>query len=230
VLGLKHVRQVNLKKVLENLEEDAFQIYGWRLYFPLFLVVVLLLGIRIFPSFFPNIGVPLTFMICSLAGLFSGRKFHFFKLSHHALQEALPVIGILIGIGMFIQIMTLNGVRGLLVVASLSLPAFWRYVGIATMMPLFGAISAYGSASVLGVPFLLAFLGQNEVIVGSALSLISGLGDLMPPTALAGIFAAQVVGEENYFRVLKYTLLPAVATALWGIGMIVFANQLGKVL
>ncbi len=230
VLGWKHVRHVDLKRVSDNLKEDAFKIYGWRLYVPLFLVVVLLLCIRIFPGFFPNLGVPLTFMICSLVGLFCGRKFHLLKLSHHSLQEALPVIGILIGIGMFIQIMTLTGVRGLLVIGSLSLPALWRYVGIATMMPLFGAISAYGSASVLGVPFLLAFLGQNEIIVGSALSLISGLGDLMPPTALAGIFAAQVVGEENYFRVLKYTLLPAVATALWGIGMIIFANQLGKIL
>ena len=66
--------------------------------------------------------------------------------------------------------------------------------------------------------------------MGSALSLISGLGDLMPPTALAGIFAAQVVEEKNYFRVLKYTLIPAIATALWGIGMILFANQLGKIL
>jgi hypothetical protein len=83
---------------------------------------------------------------------------------------------------------------------------------------------------VLGVPFLLAFLGKNEIIVGSALSLISGLGDLMPPTALAGIFAAQVVGEKNYFKVLKYTILPAILTAVWGIGMIIFANALAKVL
>jgi TRAP-type C4-dicarboxylate transport system permease large subunit len=98
------------------------------------------------------------------------------------------------------------------------------------MIPLFGAISAYGSASVLGVPFLLAFLGQNEIVVGSALSLLTGLGDLMPPTALAGIFAAQVVGEKNYFRVLKVTLWPAFATAIWGLLMIYFANQLGTFL
>ena len=229
-LGIRYVKNVNLEKILPNLEEDAFQTYGWRLYLPLILVVFLLLAVRLFPGFFPNLGVPLIFLICSLVGLFCGKKFHFLKLSHFSLQEAMPVIGILIGIGMFIQIMTLTGVRGLLVIGSLSLPAFWRYAGIATMMPLFGAISAYGSASVLGVPFLLAFLGQNEIVVGSALSLISGLGDLMPPTALAGIFAAQVVDEENYFKVLKYTLIPAILTAVWGIGMIIFANELGRFL
>jgi TRAP-type C4-dicarboxylate transport system permease large subunit len=229
-LGFKYVRNVNLQGILKDLEPDAFKIYGWRLYSPLLIVVLLMMGVRIFPGFFPNLGVPFIFVIGSLIGLLSGKKFNYWKISHFSLQEALPVIGILLGIGMFIQIMTLTGVRGMLVIASLSLPTFWRYLGISIMMPLFGAISAYGSASVLGVPFLLAFLGRDEIIVGSALSLISGLGDLMPPTALAGIFAAQVVGESNYFKVLKYTVIPAILTAVWGIGMIIFANFLGKFL
>jgi GntP family gluconate:H+ symporter len=229
-LGYKYVRKVNLERILKDLEPDAFKIYGWRLYSPLMIVVLLMMGVRIFPGFVPNLGVPFIFVVGSLIGLLSGKKFNYWKLSHFSLQEALPVIGILLGIGMFIQIMTLTGVRGMLVIASLSLPTFWRYLGISIMMPLFGAISAYGSASVLGVPFLLAFLGRDEIIVGSALSLISGLGDLMPPTSLAGIFAAQVVGERNYFKVLKYTIIPAIFTAVWGIGMIIFANFLGKFL
>ena len=65
---------------------------------------------------------------------------------------------------------------------------------MAVAIPLFGAVSSYGSASVLGVPFLLAFLSSNQIITASAISLIASLGDMMPPTALAGIFAAQVVG------------------------------------
>lgn len=229
-LGIKHLQNIDLQKILPELEEDSFKKFGWKLYIPLILVVLLLLGVRIFPEIFPNLGVPLIFMIGCLSGLFSGKKIKFWKMSTEAIHEALPVIGILIGIGMFIQIMTLTGVRGLLVIGSLSLPSFWRYVGIGVMIPLFGAISAYGAASVLGVPFLLAFLGQNEIIVGSAISLVCGLGDLMPPTALAGIFAAQVIKEKNYFKVLKYTLIPALITALWGIGMIIFANELSNFL
>jgi TRAP-type C4-dicarboxylate transport system permease large subunit len=122
--------------------------------------------------------------------------------------------------------MTFIGVRGFVVVSALALPAWLLYLGIATSMPLFGAVSAFGSASVLGVPFLLALLGRNEILVGSALSLIAGLGDLMPPTALAGIFAAQVVGEENYFRVLRHCILPAVLTAAWGIAIILGAQYI----
>lgn len=229
-LGYKYLRSIDIEKIAPQLGEDYLEKHGIRLFLPLIIVVVLMLGIRILPQYFPNLGVPLIFMIGSLTTLFCGEKFNFFKVSHQAIQEALPVIGILIGIGMFIQIMTLNGVRGMLVISSLSTPSVWRYVSMGVMIPLFGAVSAYGSASVLGVPFLLAFLGQNEIIVGSALSLLTGLGDLMPPTALAGIFAAQVVGEENYFKVLKVTLLPALATALWALAMIFFANQLGAFL
>ena len=229
-LGYRYVRNIDIETITPKLEKDYFHQYKWRLYSPLIIVVVLMMGVRLFPAVFPNLGVPLIFMIGSIIGIFSGRKMNFWKVSHKAIQEALPVIGILIGIGMFIQIMTLTGVRGLLVIFSLSLPSFWRYLSMAVMIPLFGAVSAYGSASVLGVPFLLAFLGKNEIIVGSALSLISGLGDLMPPTALAGIFAAQVVKEDNYFKVLKVALLPALATALWGIGMILMANYLAKIM
>ena len=101
----------------------------------------------------------------------------------------------------------------------------WRCISsasIATTIPLFGAVSAFGAASVLGVPFVLALLGKDQILVASALALISGLGDLMPPTALAGIFAAQVTGEEDYFAVLRHCVVPGVATALWGIGMIVW--------
>ena len=131
---------------------------------------------------------------------------------------------------MFIQVMTLIGVQGFIVVSALSLPSWVLYVGIATSMPLFGAVSSFGSASVLGVPFLLALLKFNSVIVASALSLIASLGDLMPPTALAGIFAAQVVGEDNYFKVLKLCLIPGVILALWGIAVILMSGSIAKFL
>ncbi|MFC2088599.1 TRAP transporter large permease subunit [Calditrichota bacterium] len=157
-LGYKHLQNIELDKIKSKLGEDLFHEYGFRLYLPLLVVVILLLGVRIFPQYFPNFGIPLIFILGSLTGLFSGRKFNLWKVSHEAIHEALPVIGILLGIGMFIQIMTLTGVRGLLVIGSLTLPSFWKYLSMGVMIPLFGAISAYGSASVLGVPFLLALV------------------------------------------------------------------------
>ena len=197
-----------------------------RLMLPFFVLVVLLGGERVFPAYAPSLGMPLAFLLAAASGLLVGRQWNPFEAATEAIQQALPVAGILVGVGMFIQIMTMTGVRGFFVVSALALPAWLLYVGIATSLPLFGAVSAYGSATVLGVPFLLALLGRDEIVVGSALSLIAGLGDLMPPTALAGLFAAQVVGVKNYFSVLKVCLLPAVVTAIWGIIIILGANWL----
>lgn len=202
----------------------------FRLFLPMVALVILLGGERLLPEIWPPLGMPLSFLLASAVGIISGAEWKIGETVTKAINDALPVMGILMGVGMFIQIMTLIGVRGFVVVSALALPAWLLYVGIATSMPLFGAVSAFGSASVLGVPFLLALLGRNEILVGSALSLIAGLGDLMPPTALAGIFAAQVVGEENYFKVLRFCIVPAIITAVWGIAIILGAQYIAGIL
>lgn len=197
-----------------------------RLMLPFFVLLILLGGERLFPGHFPSLGMPLAFLASALAAFLAPCRWNALDAATEAIKEALPVMGILVGVGMFIQIMTLTGVRGFFVVSALALPAWLLYLGIATSMPIFGAVSAYGSATVLGVPFLLAMLGSNEIVVGSGLSLIAGLGDLMPPTALAGLFAAQVVGVKNYFKVLKVCIVPALVTALWGIIVIIGAKYI----
>ncbi|PKL02863.1 MAG: C4-dicarboxylate ABC transporter permease, partial [Synergistetes bacterium HGW-Synergistetes-2] len=210
-----------LENELRRMEETPLSA---RLLLPVVLLAVLMTGEQLLPSVWPALGMPVNFLLASFSGLVTGRRFNFLDASTEALNEAIPVLGILMGVGMFIQIMTLIGVQGFLVVSVLALPAWLMYLGMATSIPLFGAVSAFGAASVLGVPFLLALLGRNEIMVGSALSLLAGLGDLMPPTALAGIFAAQVVGEENYFNVLRHCLIPAFVTALWAVFVILNAN------
>jgi GntP family gluconate:H+ symporter len=229
-IGYRHLPRHNLDTIRGNLPESYWRKYGLRLYLPLFVVVVLLLGTRLLPWILPNLGVPFIFVIGSLVGLFTGKRMRLHKVISDSIRVALPVMGILVGIGMFIQIMTLTGLRGWLVVGTLKLPSVLLYLGIAVSMPLFGAVSAFGSASVLGVPFLLAFLGHNEIVTGSGLSLMASLGDLMPPTALAGIFAAQVVGEANYFRVLRRCLIPALFTAIWAIVMIALATPIADII
>ncbi len=212
-----------LENELRRMEETPLSA---RLLLPVVLLAVLMTGEQLLPSVWPALGMPVNFLLASFSALATGRRFNFLDASTEALNEAIPVLGILMGVGMFIQIMTLIGVQGFLVVSVLALPAWLMYLGMATSIPLFGAVSAFGAASVLGVPFLLALLGRNEIMVGSALSLLAGLGDLMPPTALAGIFAAQVVGEENYFKVLRHCLIPALVTALWAVFVILNANTI----
>jgi len=48
----------------------------------------------------------------------------------------------------------------------------------------------------------------------------------MPPTALSAIFAAQVVGEEKYSRVLVKLILPSLVIVAWALVFIAFSKQI----
>ena len=225
MFGYKYVKNMNYVEVEAKLNTDSRKRFGFKVYIPLLLAIVLMVLNKAVPAI-PDIGMPLVFLISAVVGCFTGYKFNFFKAAKESVHSALPVMGILMGVGMFIQVMTLTGVRGLIVTSCLSLPSFARYLALAISMPAFGAISAFGSASVLGVPFLLSFLAKDQIIVAAALSLVASLGDMVPPTALAGIFAAKVVGMENYTPILKKCLIPCLIVVIWAILFIVFADQL----
>lgn len=225
MFGYKYVKNMNYVEVEAKLNTDSRKRFGFKVYIPLLLAIVLMVLNKAVPAI-PDIGMPLVFLISAVVGCFTGYKFNFFKAAKESVHSALPVMGILMGVGMFIQVMTLTGVRGLIVTRCLSLPSFARYLALAISMPAFGAISSFGSASVLGVPFLLSFLAKDQIIVAAALSLVASLGDMVPPTALAGIFAAKVVGMENYTPILKKCLIPCLIVVIWAILFIVFADQL----
>lgn len=225
MFGYKYVKNMNYVEVEAKLNTDSRKRFGFKVYIPLLLAIVLMVLNKAVPAI-PDIGMPLVFLISAVVGCFTGYKFNFFKAAKESVHSALPVMGILMGVGMFIQVMTLTGVRGLIVTSCLSLPSFARYLALAISMPAFGAISSFGSASVLGVPFLLSFLAKDQIIVAAALSLVASLGDMVPPTALAGIFAAKVVGMENYTPILKKCLIPCLIVVIWAILFIVFADQL----
>jgi len=229
-LGYKDIQILDTKQMESILPESFSKEYGLRLYLPLVVVIFLMIGQGFTSSFVPDIGIPAIFLLGSLVGIFCARPFNFFKVTQEAMKESMPILCILAGVGMFIQIMTLTGGRGWIVMSFLSLPPVLLYLGISISMPLFGAVSAYGSASILGVPFILALINKNAIITSAALSAIAGLGDLMPPTALAGIFAAQVVGEKNYFKVLRYCLVPALFELAMGIGILLLAPIIEKIL
>lgn len=229
IIAGKHVGGLSKAAVLDNLPASRYGQHGFRLFLPLLLLLVLMFGAKSFPKYIPYVGVPLMFVLSGALGLFTGDHVKVNDALTWAIKQALPIVGMLAGIGMFIQILTLTGARGFIVVHTLELPRLWQYVSMALVVPLFGGVSAYGSSSVLGVPFLLALLQQNAIIVAAALSLLASIGDFLPPTRLAVILAAPVV-DERPNRVLKCCTVPIVLSVLWGMGMILLANPLGKML
>jgi TRAP-type C4-dicarboxylate transport system permease large subunit len=230
-MGRRHVRRgVEISSLLEKLPPSLYNRYGFKLYLPLALLFLLMVIPKALPRYVYDPGLPFDFMAATGVGLFTGRRVNVLKVAREAMREAVPVMGILVGVGMFIQIMTLTGARGFFVGEALGLSKALLLTAVAFTMPVFGAVSAFGSASVLGVPFALALLGKDQILTVSALALVSSLGDLMPPTALAGIFAAKVLEVENYFHVLRRCLLPAGAILATGILALIYANWVGRLL
>lgn len=225
-LGLKPVRQMDYEKVAPTLNLELSSQYGFRIYLPILLLVVLMCLTKIV-KIIPDVGMPVMFLISAALGLFTGKKIKVLDAVQEAVHTSLPVMGILMGVGMFIQIMTLTGVRGFIVSVCLGLPEQLLYLAAAISIPLFGAVSSFGAASVLGVPFTLAFLNGNTIVTIAGLSLIASLGDMMPPTALAGIFAAKVTpGVENYTSVLKRCAIPMAAVMVWGLIFVIFSSKI----
>ncbi len=219
---------LRLSRPLQASRPSEFTIPLWRALLAPFVAGVLMLGPRLAPAQLPDPGLPLTFLAAAAAGALVLPRFGLVSSMLRATEEALPVLAILAGVGAFIQVMTLTGARGWLVSFMVGAPAWALFAAAAVSIPLFGAVSAFGSASVLGVPFLLVLLGRNETVTTAGLSLLAALGDLMLPAALAATLATQAAGADNRLRVLRLCILPALLTAGVAILMLVYAPEIGR--
>ena len=205
-VGLRYCRHLDYDKIKEGLNLEVGKQYGLKLYIPILVVIVLMVG--------------------SVVGLFTGKKFNAIQAVSEAVETTVPVLGKLMGVGMFIQVMTLTGVRGYIVVSCFGFGLIVLYAAVCLVMPAFGAVSSYGAASVLGVPFLLALLDTgDQIVIAAALSFICSMGDLMPPTALAGNYAAQIV-EQKYSRVLRHCAIPFIVCILYGLVTLLVSGNL----
>jgi hypothetical protein len=84
-----------------------------------------------------------------------------------------------------------------------------------------GLLMPFGAAAVIGIPFVMAYADRDAIWVTSALTLLIGVGALVPPTALSGLFAAQVLKLENYTDLLKKCALPAVLALAAGVAVLI---------
>ncbi|MBI5726560.1 MAG: TRAP transporter large permease [Ignavibacteriales bacterium] len=225
---IRYLRKFDITQVLAKLPPSVLPKYGFKMFIPILFVIGMMVATRVFAKFIPDIGIPLIFLMGALLGFGSGEKFKLDSMVKEALHDSLPILAILVGVGMFVQIMTLTGVRGFIATSLLDLPQGWLYPAIAIIMPALG--SAFTASSVFGVPLVYAFLGTNEIVVTSALTLIAGVGDLMPPPLLLPIFAGQIVGEKNNFTILKYCAIPILLTLTIGVLMIMYAREIGTFL
>src|SRR6266705_5315351 len=143
----------------------------------------------------------------------------------------LLLAAVLVTVGILVQIMTLTGVRGWLVISTMSLTVPWNYVSLALGMPLLGgALTAMSVSDVIGVPAAFSFIGQDMIINVAALSAIASLAEFVPPTAIAAALSCYVVGGGSIGQVIRRAWPPMMVLLVLALLMLIFARQLTGIL
>jgi hypothetical protein len=229
VIGRRHVTVERLKEIADEPAEPDLPPASLMLYSPLLLLVVLLSGPRLVPGW-PDMSTPLPFLIVSVVSLFTGKPLNFLRSSRKTFEHATGMIVLFTGIGVLIQSMALTGVRGLIATMTISLPRVVLFTGftiVGTLLP--GVLVTFGAAAVLGPPYILAVQDLNSIILSSGAALIMGLGCLVPPTGIGGLFAMRVVGEERYWPIFKKCIVPALFALILALLFMVYANEIGRI-
>ncbi|MBW2606297.1 MAG: TRAP transporter large permease [Deltaproteobacteria bacterium] len=233
-IGYRHFKVLSREEIKKKLPEPE-RPNAWMPYVPIGVVAVLFLLIRFFPFHMIDLITPAVFMIGSLVGLFTGKKVNYFKASKEAMSGGLfTVVALLFVVGTVVQITTLSGVKGLLVIGALTISSFSvaiLYFVMALSLPLLGGVLTHlGAAAILGVPFALALLTKNAIIVVAAASIFCVIAQLVPPSAVGGYFAKQVTELKTYAPILKKCIVPVIVSSIWTILVMIFANPISKIL
>ena len=230
-LGHKHFRALSIDEIKQKIPVPERKNLIMP-YVPLIVIGVLYAAIRLFPTMVPDLRTPLIFMIGAIVALFTGKKVNLFYASKEAMRGGLfMVVALLFVVGTVVQITTLTGVKGLIVISSLtvgSITPILLYVAMGLFLPLLGGVLTHlGSAAILGIPFTLALLVKDQVVVVAALALILVLSQLVPPSAVGGYFAQGVVGLDKYPPILRKCITPSVVAILYAILVIILSSYFG---
>ena len=211
---------------------------GWnalRAFIPFIVMLVLILGARVIPAYWPVIGLPMIFMLSAAAVLLCApKKVNVMEVAVTTVVNLKELVGIMVVVGILNQVLTLTGARGLISLGVVILPIGLLFAALWLILPVAEGVLQYAVAPLLGVPLIMLFnmKGYNAVIALAAWSVMWPVGDCLPPTAVVGRAAVmQLDYKGNYYKgFLKAALVPMLfILALCTMAMI-FNNQLGNLL
>ena len=183
-LGLRHIHgPLDRDAALATLPAVPAHMTTFRVYLPLVVVVALMLVVRVFPHVIPPLGIPLMFLAGgAVAFAAAGARVNLVQVARDTFRETLEVNAILITVGSLVQVMAANGVRGLFVISSISVPVYVLYAAIFVVCVFLGGVlGPFAVASVFGIPFMLALLGRDPIMATVALSLLACVSSVTPP-------------------------------------------------
>jgi TRAP-type C4-dicarboxylate transport system permease large subunit len=228
-IGRRYVTVERLREIAAEPAEPGLPPGSFTLYFPLVFLVAILSAPRLIPGW-PDVSTPMPFLLTSILALFTGRRLNFFASSKKTFDHAKGMIILFTGIGVLIESMALTGVRGLIATVTISLPRIILFTGftiVGVLLP--GVLVTFGTAAVIGPPYILALQDLNSIILSCGAALIMGLGCLVPPTGIGGLFAMRVVGETRYWPIFKRCIVPALFALILALLFMVYASEIGRI-
>ncbi len=232
-IGFRYADKAGAEQVTAGVdsapEGTATSKAGARVLIPIATVIILLLVERTIPAW-PDLSLPLILMIGALACVPMLGFRRFFLVAVDALRgRAFIILMVILTAGVKGEFLSLSGVRGLLATFFFAVVPAWLFLPGLVSLPLLGAFgTVFGATFILGYPFILALLPKSSIICSAALSLIASTADIMPPTALSGNLAANLVGETRYGAVFKRALGPAAGMIAAAFIAILLADPLSK--
>ena len=230
ILGWKG-KAVDLEKALKELPKPPEKMNLLRVIIPFLVFFVLVLAGRIWPFQMPILGLPLMFLISALAVfVISPKKLPVLEIASNTIRQLIPLVGIMIVVGILIQIMALSGARGLISLGVVTLPLTVLFATLWLILPWSEGLVQYAAAPLLGIPLILLFnmKGLNPIIALSAMAVMWPLGDCLPPTAVVGrATVIELKYKGSYYgEFVKTCLLPMLIILFVCTLFIIFSKQL----
>jgi len=230
ILGWKGT-PVDLEKALKELPVPPEGMNFLKVLLPFVVFFSLVVAGRIWPFKMPILGLPLMFIISAFTViLISPKKLNILKITSDTLHQLVPLVGIMIVVGVLIQIMALSGARGLISLGVVILPLEVLYATLWFILPWSEGLVQYAVAPLLGVPLILLFnmKGLNPIIALSGMAVMWPLGDLLPPTSVVGRATVMELKYKGryYADFVKTCLIPMLIILLMCTLFIIFSKQL----
>lgn len=227
-LGWGSKRQ-SKEDILKDLPE-APENMGWvRIFLPLVVMVGLLVLSLVIPFSIPVLGMPLIFVIATVAAMCCNPKKTGFKeyvgVLNKTMEQVFPLLATVLSVGVLQNVMAATGVKGLIGITFVTLPMVWIYVTILIIAPFSQGCMSYGSAIVIATPLIFMFntAGFNTTVCAAAMSLMFPIGDCLPPSRIVGRITCETVGYQgSYGSFLKQIALPCLV--LGGLALIMLIN------
>lgn len=230
-LGLKKTAE---QSDAEELPKVPHGMNALRLAIPFAVLVVLFMAPRLVKFVIPTLGLPLVFLISAIVALLcapKSAKINILKLAESTLSQLLPLMTTMIVVGVFIQVLSATGVRGLVSFAIIALPIEYMLISLIVVNPITEGVLGFGGAAVIGIPLVwtLSSRGYNQALplVIAGLSLLWALGDALPPTAIIFRMVKQTVNYQgSYGQFLKRSIVPWIFITAIAFVLIYFGGEI----